>query len=99
MNVRSGLEAAEIGHRAPTDLRDTYASWLLSLGVQLGYVGRALGHSDAAITAEHYATWCGRDSYCEPMALAPGARTSVRSKVSAKRVELSPSSSASSPRA
>jgi len=37
---RAGLE-----RRSPKDLRDTYASWLLSLGVQLGYVSQQLGHS------------------------------------------------------
>ncbi len=66
------LKRAEIGHRAPKDLRDTYASWLLSLGVQLGYVSQQLGHADVAVTARHYARWCGGDVYREPMALLPG---------------------------
>jgi len=66
------LKRAEIGHRAPKDLRDTYASWLLSLGVQLGYVSQQLGHSDVAVTARHYAKWCGGNLYREPMPLLPG---------------------------
>jgi integrase len=66
------LERAEIGHRSPKDLRDTFASWLLSLGVQLGYVSQQLGHADVAVTARHYARWCGGDVYREPMQLEAG---------------------------
>ena len=36
------------------DLRDTFASQLLSAGIQLGYVSTQLGHSDVGITARHY---------------------------------------------
>jgi integrase len=54
------------------DLRDTFASQLLTAGVQLGYVSQQLGHADAAVTAKHYARWCGGDLYREPMRLAPG---------------------------
>jgi integrase len=35
----------------PKDLRDTFASWLLTAGVQLGYVSTQLGHADVAVTA------------------------------------------------
>jgi integrase len=66
------LERAEIGHRSPKDLRDSFASWLLSLGVQLGWVSRQLGHAGVAVTSAHYARWCGGDVYREPMALLPG---------------------------
>ena len=34
-------------------LRDTYASHLLSAGVQLAYVSAQLAHADVAITAGH----------------------------------------------
>ena len=37
-----------------------------------GFVSRQLGHADVAITARHYAKWCGDDSYREPMALREG---------------------------
>jgi len=63
---------AKLGHHAPKDLRDSYASWLLSLGVQLGYVSRQLGHADVAVTARHYAKWVEGDTYREPMTLLPG---------------------------
>jgi integrase len=69
---RKILDRAQIGHRSPKDLRDTYASWLLSLGVQLGYISRQLGHADVATTAEHYARWCGGDAYRDAMRLEPG---------------------------
>ena len=63
---------AEIGPLTPKDLRDTYASWLVSLGVQLAYVSAQLGHSDVAVTARHYARWVGGPEYREPARLLPG---------------------------
>ncbi len=53
--------------RTPKDLRDTFASQLLTAGVQLGYVTRQLGHSDVSITARHYARWAGGDGYRRPL--------------------------------
>ena len=66
------LERADIGHRKLKDLRDTFASQLLSAGVQLGYVSQQLGHADVAVTARHYARWVGGDQYREPLRLEPG---------------------------
>ena len=63
---------AGIGHRAMKDLRDTFASQLLTSGVSLGYVSKQLGHADVAVTAKHYARWAGGDFYREPMVLEPG---------------------------
>jgi integrase len=51
------LKAAKIGQRNVKDLRDTFASQLLTAGVQLGYVSAQLGHSNVAVTAQHYAKW------------------------------------------
>ena len=53
--------------RSPKDLRDTFASQLLTAGVQLGYVSRQLGHSDVSVTARHYAKWAGGDGYRNPL--------------------------------
>ena len=61
-----------MGHRRIKDLRDTFACWLLTAGVQLGYVSQQLGHADVAVTAKHYARWAGGDSYRQPLALEPG---------------------------
>jgi integrase len=55
--------------RSPKDLRDTFASQLLTAGVQLGYVSRQLGHSDVSVTARHYARWAGGDGYRNPLAV------------------------------
>ena len=66
------LKRAAIGHRAPKDLRDTFASQLLTAGVQLAYVSEQLGHADIQVTSRHYAKWCGGDVYREPMRLEPG---------------------------
>jgi len=66
------LKRAGIGHRALKDLGDTYASQLLTAGVNLAYVSKQLGHADVQVTARHYARWAGGDDYREPMRLLPG---------------------------
>ena len=66
------LKRADIGHRAMKDLRDTFASQLLTAGIQLGYVSQQLGHSNVATTARHYARWAGGDLYREPLVLQEG---------------------------
>jgi integrase len=58
--------------RTPKDLRDTFASQLLTAGVQLGYVSRQLGHSDVSITARQYARWAGGDAYRSPLEVREG---------------------------
>ena len=63
--------AAKIGARKPKDLRDTFASQLLTCGISLGYVSQQLGHADVAVTAKHYAKWCG-GQYRAPLALELG---------------------------
>ncbi len=63
-------QRADVGHRALKDLRDTYASQLLTAGVQLGYVSRQLGHASVVTTSNHYARWCGGAEYREP--ISPG---------------------------
>ncbi|HEY8154186.1 MAG TPA: tyrosine-type recombinase/integrase [Myxococcota bacterium] len=56
----------------PHNLRDTYASQLLSAGMQLVYVSAQLGHADVAVTARHYARWCGDDAFRRPLEAGPG---------------------------
>ena len=68
-HFRKLCKAAEIGEavkpdgttrpRTPKDLRDTFASQLLTAGVQLGYVSGQLGHADVSVTTRHYARWAG----------------------------------------
>jgi len=65
-------KAAGLGHHTPKDLRDTYASQLLTAGVQLGYVSQQLGHGDVAVTARHYARWVARDAYRKPLEVGEG---------------------------
>lgn len=71
-HFESVCTAAELGHRQPKDLRDTFASQLLTAGVQLAYVSTQLGHADVAVTARHYAKWVGGSVYREPMRLRDG---------------------------
>jgi len=68
------LESAGLAGRGytPKNLRHTFASWLLSAGVQIQHVGELLGHADGGITAsKHYAKWVPR-GYAEPPALSDG---------------------------
>ena len=65
--------AAGIGHRLIKDLRDSYASHLLSSGVVLAFVARQLGHGKTTVTERHYAKYLpDGDVYQEPERLAPG---------------------------
>jgi integrase len=65
-------QRAKAGGLRYKDLRDTYASQLLTAGVQLGYVSRQIGHADVAVTAKHYARWVAGDDYRDPMARQTG---------------------------
>jgi integrase len=51
------LRRAGLAGHTPKDLRDTFASWLVSLGVPVPWVSESLGHSNWAVTARHYARW------------------------------------------
>lgn len=63
---------AGVGHRAPKDLRDTFASHLLTSGVTLAYVSKQLGHGSVAVTERHYAKWIPDDAdYVEPARFGP----------------------------
>ena len=51
------LRRAGLAGHTPKGLRDTYASWLVSLGAPVAWVSESLGHSNWAVTARHYARW------------------------------------------
>ncbi len=68
------LESANLAGRGytPKNLRHSFASWLLTGGVPVAYVGELLGHADGGITAsKHYAKWVPR-GYVAPPALSDG---------------------------
>ena len=69
---RRMLKAAKLAGISYKDLRDTFASQLITCGVPLGYVSRQLGRADLAVTAQHYAKWAGGDDYRDPMPRLPG---------------------------
>ena len=48
--------------RSPHDLRDTFASQLLSANAPLLYVSQQLGHGSAAVTLKHYARWLPKNN-------------------------------------
>ncbi len=71
---REIIRRADVGKVNPKDLRDTFASQLLTVGVQLGYVSAQLGHADLSVTALHYAKWCpgAEGTYRDPMVREEG---------------------------
>ena len=73
--------------RTPKDLRDTFASQLLTAGVQLGYVSQHLGHSDVSVTARQYARWAGGDGYRNALRVRDGE---VSADLLARLTEESP---------
>jgi hypothetical protein len=58
------------------DLRDTFASQLLTVGIPIQWVSRQLGHGGVSITERHYAKYLGVGGdefvYVEPLRLEPG---------------------------
>ncbi len=64
-------KSAKYPRRRPKDLRDTFASQLLTAGVALGYLSKQLGHADVAVTARHYARYLEGDGYRQPLEVAP----------------------------
>lgn len=58
------------------DLRDTFGSWLLTLGIPIQYVSRQLGHGGIGVTETHYAEYLGEPGadhvYVAPPRLEPG---------------------------
>jgi len=68
------LDRADLPGLMPKDLRDTFASQLVSAGIPLLYVSRQLGHSTTGVTEKHYAKWIPGDGdlYVEPIRLEDG---------------------------
>jgi hypothetical protein len=69
----AGLPIVERALCRPKDLRDTYASHLLSANIPLPYVSKQLGHGDVLTTARHYARWIDASGrYVAPPVLQQG---------------------------
>ncbi len=62
-------ERADLGPVRLKDLRDTFASQLLTAGISIQYIKGQLGHESVSVTERHYAKWIGEDEYREPMRL------------------------------
>ena len=56
---------------SPHDLRDTFASWLVSLGVPVAEVAYYLGHRETATTECSYARWVQAARHVRPPELGP----------------------------
>jgi len=65
------LRRAGMAQRPPKDLRDSFGSWLLTVGIPLTYISRQLGHADTKVTERHYARWIPEE-YVEPLRRGPG---------------------------
>ena len=64
-------EIAEVGKRRPKDLRDSYASYLISAGVPLAFISGQLGHAGVHVTSQHYARWVEGVDYRVRPEIAP----------------------------
>jgi integrase len=62
---------ANIGPVHRHGLRHTFASQLLTVGVQPGYLARQIG-DNLTTFVRYYAKWCGGDEYIEPLRPEPG---------------------------
>jgi site-specific recombinase XerD len=56
-DLRQAFRAAGMAEGHPHQLRDTFACGLLSAGVPLEEVSKALGHTSTKTTEKHYAAW------------------------------------------
>lgn len=61
-----------LADRTPKDLRDTFASQLLTAGVALAYVSLQLGHRDLTTTDRYYAKWTEGERYRAPLEIREG---------------------------
>jgi len=64
-------QKAGIGSYRPKDLRSSFASHLLSLGIPLSYIQRQLGHLKPQTTSDYYARYIP-EGYVSPPPLEPG---------------------------
>lgn len=69
--MREVWEQAGLADHRLKDLRDTFASLLLTWGVSPAYISKQLGHADWAVTAKHYAVYVS-DEFCQPIPLQKG---------------------------
>jgi len=60
------LKAAGLAGVSYKDLRDTFASQLVTRGMPIGYASLQLGHWGIEITSTHYARLAGGDVYPVP---------------------------------
>jgi integrase len=68
-------------HRAPYNLRHTFAYWSLRAGVPIALVARDMGHADVSRTFQVYGGWCiemGADAAALRETWANGTNTAPR---------------------
>ena len=71
MNKRGELSKRHTPGR-PKDLRDTYASTLITHGIVLKWVSLQLGHANLGVTERHYSSYMAVDSYQNPWIVPDG---------------------------
>jgi site-specific recombinase XerD len=70
-DLRQAFRAAGMAEGHPHQLRDTFACGLLSAGVPLEEVSKALGHKSIKTTEKHYAAWVkNRQSRLDTLVMA-----------------------------
>lgn len=65
-NLRRACKRAGVAEIRPKDLRDTYASTLVTHGIVLKWISLQLGHASVAVTERHYAAYMATDGYRNP---------------------------------
>ena len=87
--LRRTCQRAEIDDWRTKDLRDTFASQLLTAGIPLKYISKQLGHASTGVTEAHYARYIAEE-YREPMRLAQGeVPADLLARLSAAKTGLS----------
>lgn len=71
--LRSACLVAKIDPVHFKDLRDTYASTLITHGIVLKWISLQLGHGSVAVTERHYARYMAIDGYQNPWIVPAGA--------------------------
>lgn len=83
-------ERAKIPRFTPKDLRDTFASLLITHGIVLKWISLQLGHSRVGTTEQHYAAYMAIDGYQNPWMVPPGCLpTDLFAELDGWRVEVS----------
>jgi hypothetical protein len=70
--LRKSCKAAKVEPLRFKDLRNTYASTLITNGIVLKWISLQLGHANVGTTERHYARYMAVEGYQNPWIVPPG---------------------------